>query len=339
MGMSQTHRKNRSRGRSRAGLALVLTCLFLVALPLGGEIYLKEFSSRGAVAFDTTPRDEITRQQPDLIFIGNSMLYTRLEMSDIAEVSGLSAMSLAKGGLASAAWWLQLKNIVVKSAHHPKAVVVFYRDHYLTDPLFRTSEEKYRDKILALIDADADYTAVFPEMQRNFLDRLKSYARFPKLREKVLSPTDMAAWITALEKSSGRKLQKDVNRFFRDAPYRVTDQLDVPKVSAVPKFSEALPGSFLPRMTDLARQNGLTLCFVRVKRRRDVKGEELPLGLADYLQALDEYFEDHRLCHVDMSLDEGITADFFADGDHIKAEMRRRYADILWPKLQKAMQR
>jgi hypothetical protein len=56
-------------------------------------------------------RQSITTQQPDVVFIGNSMLETRIDIERYEQLNDeTNALALIDPGVSSAGWYLRLKN-------------------------------------------------------------------------------------------------------------------------------------------------------------------------------------------------------------------------------------
>ena len=60
----------------------------------------------------------------------------RIDFAHLEQLAGGSVAPLLQNATGSAYWYLVLKNYVAASGVHPKAVIVFFRDTNLTDPLF-----------------------------------------------------------------------------------------------------------------------------------------------------------------------------------------------------------
>src|SRR5262249_15494570 len=68
---------------------------------------------------------------------GVSRAGSRIDPAVFARASGQSVAPLLYAGSGPAWWYLVLKNWVIASGIHPKAVFVFFRDTNLTNVLFR----------------------------------------------------------------------------------------------------------------------------------------------------------------------------------------------------------
>ena len=80
---------------------------------------------------------DLQRVQPSYVFIGDSMLGTRIDAAYLASLIGQDVMFLDRAGTGSAYWYLAFKNLLIPSGVRPKVVFFFFRDLNMTDPLFR----------------------------------------------------------------------------------------------------------------------------------------------------------------------------------------------------------
>ncbi|MFP6874101.1 MAG: hypothetical protein VCA55_11395 [Verrucomicrobiales bacterium] len=79
--------------------------------------------------------DDLRSENPQILLIGNSMLYSRIDIDELERLSGKRVGFLAKGGSASACWYLYLKNIVAPSGVQPEQVIIFFRDRVYLLPV------------------------------------------------------------------------------------------------------------------------------------------------------------------------------------------------------------
>ena len=88
--------------------------------------------STGDISFDPNDREKISTQEPDYVFIGNSMLETRIDQDELESLTGAPAVLLVSSGSRSPTWWLELKNNVAGSNVKNMTVFIFFRDKELT---------------------------------------------------------------------------------------------------------------------------------------------------------------------------------------------------------------
>jgi hypothetical protein len=87
--------------------------------------------------FDSKPLEEINRRKPRFVFIGSSMMGTRIHRTLLGEITGTRFYYFAVGGTSALYWYLVLKNYVAAADIKPQGIFIFFRDHILTRPLFQ----------------------------------------------------------------------------------------------------------------------------------------------------------------------------------------------------------
>ena len=148
-----------SRGESvpvsrHAGLALALVLAAAFVTPLSlralnraavgvapGLGYLPALElSREHRQFNPQPLANLSYGRPAWVFIGDSMMGTRVDPLYLGEISSSRDEIVAflfHPATGPAWWYLAFKNHLVPSGVKPRAVFVFFRDTNLTDTLFR----------------------------------------------------------------------------------------------------------------------------------------------------------------------------------------------------------
>jgi len=90
--------------------------------------------------FNPEPIENLRRGRPQWVFIGDSMLGTRIDPILLGELSTThdELVAFLYHAATGPGWWyLSFKNHLVASGITPRAVFVFFRDTNLTDTLFR----------------------------------------------------------------------------------------------------------------------------------------------------------------------------------------------------------
>ena len=96
--------------------------------------------------FDEQPVRLLKKARPQCVFLGDSMLDSRLNEAMLNRQAGQRCTVLAQPGTSTAMWYLLLKNVIAAQAHPPRTVVVFFRDRQLTLPAHR-AEGSYRGRL------------------------------------------------------------------------------------------------------------------------------------------------------------------------------------------------
>jgi len=286
--------------------------------------------------------EDLRAGQPAWVFIGDSMLGTRIDPTHLGRIStsGDELVSFLYHAATGPAWWyLAFKNQLVVSGARPRMTFIFFRDTNLTDTMFRlegqyghgldevaSPSEPELDRLVASHRKGAWYRA------HRVLDNLYEAS----LATSWMEPSIRRWWVRWREPRSGatEAFERNVDQMFSvdSLRYDVPADLAQTDTSTRPDFNRDLPTSVLPLIMDLSKQHGLPVCFVRVQRR-PVGGappEQSP-ALVRYTAELKAWLEGHgALFHDDLG-DPELTLDLYADGDHVAD--RRRYTEIFRKRL------
>src|SRR3954462_6266439 len=126
---------------------------------------------RERAPFDASRPAALRAMQPAFVVIGDSMAGSRIDPVVFTRVSGETIAPLLYAGSGPAWWYLVLKNWVVASGIHPKAVFVFFRDTNLTNVLFRIDATWSLDT--AALDREDDLNAVVARRKGSALYRVR----------------------------------------------------------------------------------------------------------------------------------------------------------------------
>jgi hypothetical protein len=263
---------------------------------------------------------------PEWMFIGDSMLGTRIEPQLLGELSGTRDRMV--GVLLHAAsgpsyWYLAFKNVLVASGVTPRMTFFFFRDTNFTDTMFRLQSsigdaldevarehEPALDAIIASrqrggwsrIDAalsryyDVDTAAAWmqPTVRRWY-----AYWKYPNAEERL-------RFENVIEEEFNQNFRRDL-------------AADIGATSDVPEFAHVLPSSVLPLIVELSKQHRIPVCFVRVQRRPEEnrpppQSPELSRYIADFRA----WAESQGACFYDETGDPELTLDLYEDGDHFR---------------------
>ena len=332
------------RGLSQLAFLVVVVLLVPLTLRQSREVE-REDSKRDLTADLPKEIAALKRKKPDVVFVGNSMLFTRILRDEFESLSGLSNRFLTNPGSASACWYLFLKNILIPSEHRPEVVVIFFRDQVLTWPEFRTGS--YFASYVDSLQSDDE-----PVMDRVLYDSQNSRGLPGKMARAVKSLygidnqperyqdkfNDLALDLSSLGQGKGARREYMNDRFSlehlrHDLPADDIADLTARGSGAVPQEFDSSPdASFLPHILDIADEHDLKLIFYRVKKRVDVDGARPPSpDLRPYLDDLKNYVESRGAAYVDETPDL-IPVEWYADGDHIGREWRDEYTQMFWEK-------
>lgn len=324
--------------------AIVLVALLLPLLwhPLMARLSTREVqpsylpaleASRERIAFRPGPIDDLKRLKPAYVFIGDSMLGTRIDPGYLAGLVGQDVALLARAGTGPAYWYLSFKNYLIASGERPKVVFFFFRDLNMTDPLFRlTGPFRWSLDEVALAEEPALNDVIAARMRGPWFRVHNAANAFYNVdRANAWAERQLYDWPTRLwtdDEPARRKWLDDLNfgimGLDRLRPMAAADLQAAEEQEA--DFNRNMPRSVLPLIVDLAKQHGITVCFVRVQRR-PIGNKPPPQSerLQAYMRDFKAYAEREGMVLHDDTGDQMQTLAMYEDGDHIAREHRQRY--------------
>jgi hypothetical protein len=293
--------------------------------------YLPTLENRSArKAFNARPIEELRYADPAWVFIGDSMLGTRIHPMLLGEISGDGTRNvsfLLQAASGPAWWYLSFKNHLVASGVKPRMTFFFFRDTNLTDTMFRLRnhlgealDEVARDAEPELDEVVAARRAgIFWKVDAAF-DRLYqvnttySWAH-PTVRRwyalwKYPDPVARVRFENAIEENFNQNFRRDL-----------AADIDADEDDA--DFARDLPTSVLPLIASLSTAHQLPVCFVRVQRR-PIDGKAPPQSptLVKYVNDFRAWAAAQGACFHDDTGDPEMTLDLYEDGDHVADRLR-----------------
>ncbi len=283
--------------------------------------------------FDASWIENLRRGNPKWIFIGDSMLGTRIDPGYLREIwtrDEMVAMLMAPA--TGPSWWyLAFKNWVVASGARQRAVFIFFRDTNLTDTLFRLEnlygneldhvardQEPELDRLVALRRRGV-WARLHTAVNRAYEIDVARMWMEPAIRQWFIrarypSPDDRLLVEQRLEDAF------DIRRLRRDVASDMGAAEDA-------DFARDLPSSILPELLRLSREHQVPVCFVRVQRRPvNSRPPDQSPALRKYVADLQQWIEANGGLFHDDTGDPELTLDLYEDGDHMLD--RRRYTEI-----------
>lgn len=280
---------------------------------------------------------ELEEIQPDLIFIGNSMVPSRIDKTHIKKSTGKTGYIIYRGGIMSSVWYLIVKNIVAVSNVKTEAVYIFFRDTYLTEPHYRSTEtfkqyiDWYSSENEEVINHILSSEKSLKYRYKDFLTKTYPLLQFNKVMRIEISI--FASWMTrSIPLYSFRNFESSyANNLFQINNLRTAsaDGENMRRSKVELNFDRALNMSFLPYIIDVAKQNNINLVFVRVQRRprKDAPPLEGPL-LKKYISDLEKYLEDQNIGYYDFTGHPEINIDVYGPGDHLNEAGKTIFTNI-----------
>lgn len=298
--------------------------------------------------FDETPVKLLRQLRPECVFLGDSMLRSRLDQSTLDKVADIPCAVLAYPGSSSAHWFLLHKNVVNRQQPAPRWLVVFFRDKQLTMPAHRAGE-RYRDGLeKCMRDEESQFNSILGSARQDtsrWMDRLANAAYLIQ-RKRPDRQSDLRS--AALKMVAGRSERESVREAadgIFSAKNQRSDQLLIDSKNGemgldAPghEFRANVEQSFLPPMLEMARKNHIQLVFFRVKRRPRSDGtEDATPDLAKYMAELRTYLDSRAAILVDEAADSDVTIGYYSGDDHVRYEMMGQYTEQFWKKLRPLM--
>ncbi|MBF0447476.1 MAG: hypothetical protein HQL67_04680 [Magnetococcales bacterium] len=342
-------------------LLVMLTVIFATPIMLGDR--------QAKPAFDATQKNNLTKLNPDYVFVGSSVLLSRLDVDYFNQLlSGQSGYILGDFGAPSALWYLYLKNSLIASNIRPKTVFIFFRNTALTNPIEGASSLFIREKIdknalehEPIYDRVMGYHKTFihslgewfvwlypiqEHWQKSlkwqtdsigFLFGLPGYAHYKW--QTIFNPNLVSSEQRQEFVQARAQLSTQINQQIFTAR-NIRDQQDrihqVESGQSLTDFKKRLPLSFLPEMVRLGKEAGLKLVLVRIQTRPHLDGtlgDDSP-EFNRYRDDLAEYAAQQGVGFHDFSHDPNITRTMYKDGSHIAEPFRKHWTKNMVDRLQ-----
>ena len=319
------------------GLIQILTSILLmVSLSMAADWWAED--QRHMLTGITPLVDSIEARHPDVVLLGNSILHRGVDDEHLSSILGRPGMSMYQFGAASAWWFLALKNVVAAAEHKPRVVVILFRDQYLTQPTFRT-QGNFKDQIDMLRREDEPVLEHLAGIggQTPGLALLNRYWPFYQVRSQYRRGLERQArhLVSSLLGVSVLDLTRLTEDVFSvenlDKNLATAAQLRIESVKdeQAYDFESRMPSSFLPEMMEIAREQDLTMGFIRFKRLRDTTRDSQSQELVSYVRGLREYLESQGSFLIDFTDDQRLERGHYADGDHLNEMGKRRFSEMI----------
>jgi hypothetical protein len=278
--------------------------------------------------------------KPQIILMGNSILGYAVDGQMFTDFVRTKRVGKFKMGGGETAWWyMVLKNVILAAPEKPQMVAIFFRDHYLTDPTYRTGGEfkQYIDWMASDSEPVLDRLAYQPNLSptsRFFAQWCPLYQQKnrlnPRFQQAVKSFT--ASLLPGQKNPSpDAAIENLFDEKNMDNRLLTVRQLAAESVSDVSQydFDKQVQKSFLPYMIEEADKYHVKLVFVRMKRRRDVVPGQQPEALVQYNEKLKRYLNEKGCYFVDFTDDPRITENLYDVGDHFSKHGMQVFTPML----------
>ncbi|HEX4667329.1 MAG TPA: hypothetical protein VH207_12080 [Chthoniobacterales bacterium] len=295
--------------------------------------------------FNRQPLERLRAVRPGIVLIGDSLVHAAIDPQLLQkELADGKVEMIWRGGAASAAWYLSLKNYVAASGVQPRWCCIFFTYDLLTNATFRTTAT-YLSYLESLMHQDEPvFQLVLGDQisRENPPERLVSWLypltdRRHHYQEKI---SRFAFRTEALLGPNVKGLPRRVNEIFDVARLRQETLPQTPEAEAAqPLIFTADPRkNFLPHIVEAAAKAGIPLCFVRVRPNPGPDNQfEESEELRSYVAQLRRWIESQGCTFIDTTANQKLTPDMYLrpDDDHIGPWAKERatlvYAEELRP--------
>lgn len=317
-------------------LATVCLLPMLVVLTLT----IRDQADSSTSSFDDELLRRTKQSSAQIVFIGNSMLDTRIDKVAWRKISAPnSSHFLTIPGSRTLAYYCLLKNFASHMKAPPKLVILFYRNydfHRLDDHIDGIHLTRLRNVMLPedepLLNQARGGGRGKGLWKDSFVEQWFPEKSAVKMRKRV---KELTYDIAALGSSQGDDaLAEEVLQAFEMKNFR----LDAAEDGAATEqglgespyaFEVTSKNSLLPEFLALSKSLGAKLCFYRVKKRPN-ESNETPQDkyVREYTAAFKAWAEANGCLHVDETEDPSLTLDMYRDGDHLAPESKAEYGEI-----------
>lgn len=297
-------------------------------------------------------RTTLAQEHPRVVLLGNSMLGHGVNVIHFSLRTGLPTVKLWDGGVASAWRYLMLKNLIAPTRQKPEVVVVFFKSTYLTEPNYRV-DGKYKQRIDALRSVSEPLLdqLAYGAQRRDPLAYLVSRC-WPLDRQREIVKPTVENWVKnqvgqGLRVGGTTQVDESIARVFADSNMNTAlfSKAQLAEIGATSRdrrdFQALLNNSFLPAEIEIAREAGIQLIYVRLKREPDAQYQEEGRGasyddayMTGYMKDLRDYLGSQGVPLLDFAEETQLGVRHFADGDHLNEEGRLLFTAMLAEALQ-----
>jgi hypothetical protein len=311
----------------RPSLFAVPVTVALVLLP---AMLIPSFSKREPYFSDMVHR-QLQQKRPDFVFMGDSMLWSRIDDELLGQIIGRPVHSIVNFGGKSAFLYLSFKYQFLPAKVPVKRAFFFFRGTTLVLPKLATTGAYYEGLLQKICPMpDPVFERLVRGQSNSLADRLSNRLKWllpvqdnQKMVREALSQA--ALWLTvpgSLATSERSRFRNQVNERFSlnktgSGHDKADDQLTGESESY--DFNGMVDQSFVPEIIRLADENKVEIAFIRVQQRPPDTGfvEDKP-EMKAFLRDLQAYLQLHGADYYDFTGDPEITLPMYALGDHIR---------------------
>ena len=337
------------------GFRLLISSLIII-MPI-----LLVTGSNKKAHFNSSLLENINRTAPDTVFIGNSMIASRLNADHYSRLNGnRGGHVLWIPGSGPREWYLLLKYSVLPAKVRPATVVMGFFNTELLNPKRGFESENHRERVEALTPSRTRLDPVFqqialgrPDVRDQIGAQVRDRLNVGPLRYRWQDNLQSSAFHLSQDLADYQSILPPfrINVFYNRINSRLglthlrNDiyfmELEQKKDAAQYDLRSRLSSSFLPHIVSLCREAGIRLMIVRFKPRPNALGEtsvDGPLSTA-MIRELDAYLTAQGAHFLDLRHDPAITLNLFGGGHHLDwGAGQARWTEIYHRRSQHLMQ-
>ena len=306
--------------RSVVLLAAMIIVVLVIPALLGRSSTSEEF--------DRSPIDALNIANPEIIFLGNSLLYSRIDPEYISLITGRKSISLAIDGTGPGVWYLQLRNIVGAITNKPDTVFIFFHDDLITRQISFTGN-KDPDLIKRLTKPDTP-------LKRSVRTTDQNFAKWFTEKLSFIYPVSSYAFRQNLINFTGARvigMDPDEIQLEIDQLSALANKREQAAIIQQPKFhgtfESKLHNSYLLDLIQTALEIDVDLVLVRIAARPNHDGSpNESYDLDKYSSDLEQYLIAQGVSYVDMTGHPSVDAAMYYDGYHLKHRFRPYYTEL-----------
>ncbi len=271
--------------------------------------------------------------------MGNSALLVGMDLAQFESMTGLKSQLFAFNGVASAYYYLLIKNSISTANPVPKYLLLFFLDNLLTTPDLWIDSRNFIERIDEI--AGANETTLLQKAYISPKGSIEVYlnGNIPIFGERQTIKTKI-----------DNKLKYTLPRIVENCDKYCLDRsietiLNYGNVNACPitpiffeldkwtgktwNFNTLLEKSFLPDIIQITREKRIQLILVQEKNARVMNIEDETDDMRSYYQELYDYLEKEGVPLINMSHDPALTLDMFLDMMHVKPEAKSVFTQLV----------
>jgi hypothetical protein len=278
----------------------------------------------GKPLFSRTPLNKLIREQPEFVFLGDSMVEAWIDPAVLSQASGRRVSTLWQANSTSSRWYLMFKNYVVRSQVRPRCVVFLFRNAFWNLPAYKVDGPFWHDIERCMPEVnDPVLNQILGDHRRRKagkLQRLLAEDAYPVQSQSEQAANlleDLSARLIGQDAESLRPKINDRLGFSRFRQNTIVETGYHGGLEAVPFTTDPVK-TFLPHVIALAKKERIKIFMLRVKRR-PVSGHDSSdsPAMAQYISELNAYFAKEGVPFYDFTPDPLIKEDMYAEGDHL----------------------